>query len=103
MLKDWIKIPINGIIILANLIALAQFRVWYYQKGIRLQENLTVLSNQAAKASPERAEKKPHVAIAKDVKRWQNYKNHSQWGNSLNSWKSILKRSINGFIKDGLK
>ncbi len=34
---------------------------------------------------------------------WRNYKNHSQWGNSLNSWKSILKQSINGFIKDGLK
>ena len=55
-----------------NLTAKAQFRVWHCQKGIRLQENLTVLSQQAVVAFPERAEKNPHVAIATAVARWLN-------------------------------
>jgi len=53
-----------------NLTAKAQFRVGQCPKGIRLQENLTVLIKQAVVASLERAERNQHVANAKDVQRW---------------------------------
>ena len=81
MLKGWKKIVVRGTITMKNLIAKAQFRVWHCQKGIRLQENLTVLSNQAIVASLERAERNPHVANAKDVARWLIPKNQItfQW------------------------
>ncbi len=82
-----------------NLIAKAQFRVLPSKKGIRLHENLS--HQLATEASPERAEKKPYAAIAIGAKRWPNYKNHFQWGNSLKSLESIPKQSTNGFIKDG--
>ena len=72
MLKGWKKDLNFAIISEVNLIAKAQFRVLPSKKGIRLQENLTVLSQQAIVASLERVEKNPHVAIAKDVARWLN-------------------------------
>jgi len=54
-----------------KLTAKAQFRVLPSKKGIRLnKENLTVLSNQATVAFPERAEKNQHVANAKGATRW---------------------------------
>ena len=64
------KDSFRGIINYEKIIAKAQFRVGQCPKGIRLQENLTVLSNQATEASPERAEKKPYAAIAIGAKRW---------------------------------
>ena len=72
MLKGWKKIVVRGTINTKNLIAKAQFRVWHCQKGIRLQENLTVLSNQAAIAFPERAEKNQYVANATgEARQWR--------------------------------
>lgn len=70
MLKGWKKDLNFAIISEVNLTAKAQFRVLPSKKGIRLQENLTVLIKQAIVAFPERAEKNQHVAIAKDVQRW---------------------------------
>ena len=76
MIKGWTKMVLFGIIIMKNKIALAQFRVLPGKKGIRLQENLTVLSQQAIIASFERTRKNLHVAFAKDVRRWQKSRNH---------------------------
>ena len=86
-----------------NLTAKAQSRIWSDQKGARLQENLTVLSNQAAVASLERAERNPNVANVKGATRWLKFRNHFQWGSTLNLWEFIRKPSTNGFIRDGLK
>lgn len=57
-----------------NLIAKAQSRI-RQQKGTRLnKENLTELSNKAAIASLERAEKNLHVANATgEARQWRNH------------------------------
>jgi len=39
--------------------------------------------------------------MVKEVFKWPNYKNHSQWGNMLKSWESIRKQSTNGFTRVG--
>lgn len=72
MLKGWKKDLLCGTLTTKNLTAKAQFRVGQCPKGIRLQENLTILRKEAIVAFPERAEKNQHVAIAKGVQRWLN-------------------------------
>lgn len=54
-----------------NLTALAQSLV-RRQKGTRLQSKSIARIKKAAEASPERAEKKPHVANATGAVRWLN-------------------------------
>lgn len=68
--RQFKKDSFRDIIDYEKLTAKAQFRVGQCPKGIRLQENLTVLIKQAVVASLERAERNQHVAIAKDVQRW---------------------------------
>ena len=75
MLKGWKKFLNFSIINMhKNSIAKAQSRV-RQQKGARLnKENLTILSNQAAIAFPERAEKNLHVANATgEARQWRNH------------------------------
>ena len=92
MLKDWIIIPIIGIII------------HRFSDGSSLPRKRGK-GNQRNKSFVAYLSRLFVTGYSKGLKGygWRNYKNHSQWGNSLNSWKSILKQSINGFTKDGLK
>ena len=62
-----------------NLIAKAQSRVWFDQKGSRSLNHLSLrppedlIPKRAVVASPERAEKNPHVANAKGRAWWPKH------------------------------